>query len=77
MANKTTNSAIDLLHEYCDKQIDLLGDFVADMYNTINKTIIWVFVLTLLASFGMSTILTHEVVQLKNRVQTIEQTWSE
>lgn len=77
MANKTTNSAIDLLHKYCDEQIDLLGDFVADMYNTIHKTIIWVFVITLLASFGMSAILAHEVVQLKNRVQTIEQTWSE
>lgn len=77
MANKTTNSAIDLLHKYCDKQIDLLGDFVLDMYNTIHKTIVWVFVITLLASLGMSAILAHEVVQLQNRVQTIEQTWSE
>ena len=77
MVNKTTNSSIDLLHEYCDKQIDLLGDFVVEVYDTIHKTIIWAFVITLLASLGMSAILTHEVVQLKNRVQTIEQTWSE
>lgn len=77
MAHKTTTSAIDLLRKHCDKQIDLLTDLVADVYHAINKTITWGFVITLLASFGMSVILAHEVVQLKNRVQTIEQTWSE
>lgn len=75
MANKINE--VQILREYCERRWDNQDKYYGDSISRLYRNIVWVTVFMLVSLVSLMIGVNSEIHKLQNRVDHIEQTWSE